>query len=462
MVTKSALVEQAYSLNKYEIDSVESYDALFESDNNGGAVTAGTSSIRTSLFTNRLFRSVVSETKKNRILRHHSKIMKMKKANLQRSSSSTSSATSTMGATSPSGTANTTTSATTISRSDGLNVAAVLSPPPKLVAALRHIYENAEGSSNVAGDSSTLRSLLESVMDYPAFKETEDSANWVVSSSVEYDEIAGGESSSTYALESLIAHLCEETTKESTSSSVSPTLEHGILIAILSFLMGYQGRAEGERKGEQKNHPKQQQQQQQDSDDPTTIPPLQVGAVLSLLDIEQDNSTDNPWSLDEELILYLGQAAAVYEERIEIQKARLLRRLEEDKRKAELKDKEDPEGVLSEKTGDMTPLPTSAPAPVETSGQSSGQATPAPTVTTPQPGETPLTPGTPDVIATEIRQEDIEASAAALSAAVFEQIVSAATGEESSSNDDEENEGTASFENNNNRVWHEKITTRGR
>ena len=51
--------------------------------------------------------------------------------------------------------------------------------------------------------------------------------------------------------------------------------------------------------------------------DPTAVPPLQVGAILSIMKPEENDK--NTWNLDPELLSFLGQAAAAYEERIEIQ-----------------------------------------------------------------------------------------------------------------------------------------------
>ena len=110
------------------------------------------------------------------------------------------------------------------------------------------------------------------------------------------------------------------------------------------------------------------------------------------------------------LLTYLGKAAAAYEERIDIQKARLLSRLEES---------QDPPHAFS--------------------------ATPEVATTS----ATPLGSSNDAIAASAIPDDSNEgqstdAAAAALSATVFEQIISAATGDETSSNEDAAGESSES------------------
>ncbi|KAL3924852.1 MAG: hypothetical protein SGILL_000792, partial [Bacillariaceae sp.] len=408
LVTKTALVEQAHALSKYEVDTLEKYDQLF-----GSSVNAkGGNLFGNRQYSKRLPRAV-ADTRKTRILRHHAKMLAAKRGNLRQSSSS-----------SP-------------------------TPLPQLVAGLRSVYESTEAGSSTSShdDSSTLRSLLKSVMEHPAFRDDEKrgaKSPHNVTTSIEgpaNEDSFGGNADNienhAYSLESLIGFLCAQAIGDGSasqssglpSSSPPETLEHGLMIAVLSVLMGYQAREEG-KEDEQKDDAAEDRRTPKTHDtdnDPVAVPPLQVGSILSLLKLEAEISVENSWALDDELVSYFGEAASVYEERIEIQKARLLRRLEAEKKKEDLLS---PQLASAEElVGDLSSRAAALPAEV-TEQASSSPVTPTPTIASPQPGDTPATPGTPDAVATEVRQEDIEASAAALSAAVFEQIVSSASGEE--------------------------------
>ena len=112
MVTKAALVEEAYSLSKHELDQLDKYDSVFGESQNAS-------------FSDRLL--ALEPDQKYRILHHHAKITAAKRAN----------------------------------KSLSLRVA----PSPQLVAALRHVYGGEE--------SHVLMSLLQSVMDHPVFSRDE-------------------------------------------------------------------------------------------------------------------------------------------------------------------------------------------------------------------------------------------------------------------------------------------------
>jgi hypothetical protein len=329
LVTKAALVEQAYALSKYELDQLSKYDAVFGEQQNA-------------CFSDRLV--PVGKDQKDRVLRHHAKILAAKR-----------------------GTAKST-----------------ISPSPQLVAALRHVYGE--------GESLVLRSLLQSVMDQPAFAKDEES--------LADDTSCSG----AYQLECLIANVSQ--------SEEDSTLLHGLLISVLSVVTGYEVR--------DANKALRAESEPESESDPTVVPPLQVGAILSVIKPEEDDKKS--WNLDSDLLSYLGQAAAAYEERIEIQKARLLARLDESKKQQQAPQQEHtPSTQLQTLSTPATPVSVASPVPAET----------------PQPAATPES--TPDAIAIPEdadAQEDVDASAAALSSAVFEQINAAATGDESSSNDD--------------------------
>ena len=279
LITKSALVEQAYGLSKFEVDHPSKYDEVFGESKNAcfaGPIVAMEAGI------------------KERILRHYRKISAAKFGNKLES----------------------------------------IAPSPELVSALRRVY---------GGDEShVLRSLLKSVMDHPVFSNQEG-----------YDDVSP---SSTFQMESLIAHVCGD----------NDTIP-GLLIAILSLLTGL--------------HPTEAKKPPEESE-PTPLPILQVGSLLSILRPEEENK--DVWGVDSEILVYLGQAAAAYEERTSLKKARLLKKLEQ------------PHDATLQADADLQP----------------------PTL---------------DVVA--IPDEDV--TDAAMSVAVLEHIVSAATGDESSSNEDQ-------------------------
>ena len=257
-----------------------------------------------------------------------------------------------------------------------------LSPSPQLVAALKRLVYG-------DGDSSVLMSLVQSVVDHPAFVKGNDD-----------DESSPDDNclELSHQIEALVANICENDTG-------SQRL-HGLLIAILSIVTGHEVNSDDS------------EEKSQEEIDPAVVSPLQVGSLLSVVMPEEDDK--NPWSLDPKLLLFLGQAAATYEERIEIQKARLMARLDSSKKEA-------PETPAIKS-------PLSSPPQQQEGSNSDLEPTPAgSTSATPQPAETPQLATTPDAYAIP---EDMNSAAAALSAAVFEQILSAATGEETSSNED--------------------------
>lgn len=101
---------------------------------------------------------------------------------------------------------------------------------------------------------------------------------------------------------------------------------HGLLLAALSVLTGCMMEDDTSHepdlsKGKTSNEPR----AFECTSNPDDIPVLQVGAILSLL--KQDDSCRGSFSLDQNILDYLQKASAVYEERIEIQKARLLTKI---------------------------------------------------------------------------------------------------------------------------------------
>ncbi|KAI2489760.1 HECT-domain (ubiquitin-transferase) [Fragilaria crotonensis] len=164
---------------------------------------------------------------------------------------------------------------------------AAATPPPQLVANLKSLY----GSD-----------LHKNVLHHKAF---------------DNDEIDNPKNDG--ILESIIGTVCRDV-----CDGLKEDALHGLLLAVLSVLTGLdhdgaevpdlsQGKAES--RAIERRH------------DPSDVPALQVGAILSLM---RSNVEKGPFSLDEKVLKYLGDAASAYEDRIDVQKARLLARAEQE------------------------------------------------------------------------------------------------------------------------------------
>lgn len=161
-------------------------------------------------------------------------------------------------------------------------------PPCQLVASLKRLF----GSD-----------LLKNVFRHTAFDADEPN-----------DRKAEGN------LEAIIGNVCRDFNDGNKKDDL-----HGLLLATLSVLTGsdHDGLEVpdlSEGKSESRAELAERHQ------DPRDIPPLQVGAIMSLLETDVEKG---PFSLDDKILTYLGRAASAYEERIEIQKARLLAKMEE-------------------------------------------------------------------------------------------------------------------------------------
>ncbi|VEU40597.1 unnamed protein product [Pseudo-nitzschia multistriata] len=304
---------------------------------------------------------------------------------------------------------------------DATNKASSSSPSPRLVAALRRIYGKSGVATAGSGEQqfpASFKSLLNYVMNHPAFYASEEKEATRAASSPAPAGCTSGKETE-YTLESLIAYLCKERSSMNTSQS-SATFEHGLLITILSVLVEYEARDEEDpASSKNKNQeastkpitPEQQGHHHDSTNDPAILAPLQVGSIMNMLEIDEEYEESNArsWLVDTNLISYLGEAAATYEDRIEIQKARLWKRLSIAKDSdAKKKDSMFSEGEIQEADDD---LPTSSPT------------TPAPvSVSSPQPVID--TPATPDGVSINA----IEGSSEVLSAAALEHMISAVTG----------------------------------
>mmetsp|Transcript_36487 Transcript_36487/g.88057 ORF Transcript_36487/g.88057 Transcript_36487/m.88057 type:complete len:5319 (+) Transcript_36487:189-16145(+) len=513
LVTRSALIEEAYGLAKYEIDNVQQYDDAFggppSGEDGGGGIGGGnnivansnsgskstpTTPAMSSSSTKKLFSSAspsslssshfendISDVQRNRILRHHKKILAAKKPASGLVSSNNNDGES---------------GSSYKNNSGGGGGSAT--PVPQLVTALRRIYDaraekkdgnnsvDKDGSDNVSSgvsSSPVLKTLLESVLGHPAFsKEVSESTTAaslahtsststgtgpatlvttddggdatdikptqgcdpkveVKTSSPDVDQGTNLNSETeefSFAVETLIGELCDQSTNSTKLDSTD--LEHGLLIAALSILTGYGTNDSGgfddyfvtnttvEKLSSQNDEASSSGKMIGDVDDPKVAPPLQVGSILSLLQTENSiSSKTTPFQLDSNAVSYLGKAASIYEERIEIQKARLMKRLE---------------GIDLENDGirieDNDQDPAFATPVADTLQQSPSGSSPV--VATPNPSGTPLDgSSTPDAIGTEAYRQsgmDRGPDAALSAAAVLENILAAAVEEGLSSADD--------------------------
>jgi hypothetical protein len=347
-------VEQAFALSVHDVDTVEKYDSEMASQSESASSVAADetvadatsfttpaksptcSAIATQTLT---FSTGMDAVTRERVLRHQAKL-----------GTANTGGTSTLDKSNT----NTTTPPVTAANSGAVNA----TPPSALVAALRQIYDtDPKGKGN-----SHVRQLLERVTNHTVFCDaksptintsaasTEAQAAMAVSfsSSSTQEQFLSEAAGPTWQanLESLIANLAKmnhDMENNSGDNDDNGDILQGLLIAVMGVLTGGDQQEATHEDGQQqmrhltKRGNKAQQQQQKrteysadsEPDDPVQ-PFMQIASALSLLPCGSDGDGDgdsNPFDLDASLLQYFGQAAAVYEERLEIQKSRLLARL---------------------------------------------------------------------------------------------------------------------------------------
>ena len=373
-MTRSALVEEAHSLGTNEIDTAEKYlySPLDGSGLSGGsagntgnndAARLGDRSSDDNAGGNRPTSdqddkraNAVAKTKKDtnvpnedfreRVLRHYGRIESEKRG--------------------------------PTSHSTG-----IAKPPPQLVAALRKVYRDETKAKQ------HLPALLRSVMDHVVFSGDTDGGGMSLSSSLRLlsgqtlqkqteqndrgDTVGSGQSTAANAggagvqhteanLEVIIGNLCSglDEGDESIQGSLVAILSV-LCVSILGSVSPSTSAADGNDDTERQNR---HQPDEVDEDEPSTTsteameekakarspaqettssfsaetiengaPLLQVGAVLSLLSVS-GQTQDGPFRLDEDLLDYFSKAASTYEERIVIQKAHLLDKMQAEAVKA--------------------------------------------------------------------------------------------------------------------------------
>lgn len=254
-----------------------------------------------------------------------------------------------------------------------------VSPPPNLIAALRHVFDvNSTNQTSkepalpsgavkvkvdtkvpiIGRDSGSglsrfeLRHLLQSITCHPIF--TTIVASPAVAVAAKHEHVASAITSSInfdeqqVNLEKLIMNVAKQLTSNSEEIDKETSLQ-GLMIAVLSLLTtsqsGFTVNSSTADVAENKS-PTTKAVERQDND----LPPqsmLQVGALLSLLPLESistpctvTSSTESAVIVDTlsadsashrlnpELLDYFASAAEVYQERLEIRKARRLARLQ--------------------------------------------------------------------------------------------------------------------------------------
>lgn len=290
-------------------------------------------------------------------------------------------------------------------------------PPSQLVASLQKLY----GAD-----------LLKNVLQHKAFQDDDD------------DLLSCDGNKSDGNLEAIIGNICRDITDGEDQDAL-----HGLLLATLSVLTGsteHDGAEEPDLSGG-KTEIKQTQTRtagnKERRQDPSDMPALQVGAIMSLM---RPAVEKGPFSLDDKILKYLGEAASVYEERIEIQKARLLSRMQQEEAKEVSDDDEDEEGeeAAEESDGedDDVTIPIVPLAPIDDTGESNA-------VIVEDDDDDDFEPEEEDDEDLEALEEDddeededddddedddlgLPGVDTALSAAVFDQIISAVAGDDMS------------------------------
>jgi hypothetical protein len=371
LITKSALIEQAFALSQYDIDSLSKYDEQYLK------ISQQDSPQRRSNTETRK----VDALQKERIFHYHTQVLASKvPAHSQSNSvpiiSSSRETDSSLNISSASTVDKP--SAVPSSTSNAINVA----PPPSLVAALRRVFdgkgvdqstEEPALASELAKlnidtklaitrkDSGSvscrfeLRNLLQAISNHPIFISSVATSSDTVAA--QQDHVATGAKinfdDEQINLEKVIMNATKQLTSNSEEGSTETSLQ-GLLITILSLLTtsqsGFNVRTittNDQKKEELLGDPKSPGPnvvERQDTDLPVQLT-LQVGALLSLLPLESTLSscTSSPGSnatadteatdsaslrLNPELLDYFASAAVVYQERWEIRKARRLARVQ--------------------------------------------------------------------------------------------------------------------------------------
>ena len=365
LITKSALIEQAFALSQYDIDSLSKYDAQYlkihEQDPQRRRSNNETRK--------------VDALQKERIFHYQTHVLATKGPANNYSQSNSAPIIGSSHETDPS-TMNAPTSTVPPLTSNAISVA----PPPNLVASLRRVFDGKtidQGIEEPALSSEPvklmvdtkvpvtrkdsgslpsrfeLRHLLQAIANHPIFTTSVASSAVAVAEKQDHSATATtiNYDDEHINLEKLIMTVTKQQVSNSEESDKETSLQ-GLLIVILSLLTKSQSGFSISAMGDdvkrefiaETEAPRPKVEERQDTD----LPPqsmLQVGALLSLLPLESSStastsSTGNnsiietvdtdseSHRLNPEMLDYFASAAAIYQERWEIRKARRLARMQ--------------------------------------------------------------------------------------------------------------------------------------
>lgn len=320
VITKNSLIEQAFALGVYEIDSIEKYDEAYLPDN--------TAKLSSRLDTNSSNEAlvIVDSLTKERIINYQGKLLSEKQKRLS----------------SPENMYKTTNaSGNQKSSMQGVSVGGASG----LVAALRNVFEeplhNVSSESHAScGASFEMRQLLQSVSSHPIFLLAgagNNNIGWM-------DEASSMSLQHKFKLQLKLEQYLLQLSKFSDRDK--DEYLQGLIITIL-FLVTCDEHALSHKNvddskktdTDDKYHATSFSQKLRDLEDLDALQlELQVGAILHLMPIGNANEPemipsinakkDYWYHLDPTLLSYFGESASVFEERLEIQKARMLARIQ--------------------------------------------------------------------------------------------------------------------------------------
>ena len=273
LVTRSALVEQAFSLGQSDIDSVTKYAAVFRKE---------------------------KEAQHNASTRRADAVSKERIYNYQAKQNSVKRQATAAAA------KNTTTSILEIADDDDDDdidddeKTEMACPVVSVTAALTRVFETMSEE-----DEMDLKALIRKVTSHSVLQNLKHDGVW----------------------EAQVQEMVLQAAKSSNNNNNGSSDDKAWLICILAILMGQLA------PGDQVSDPKSAQRpqpEQQDVESTTLMSDpfraLQLGSVLSLLETDSRDE-DSSFLLETDVLDYFQQASSVYEERMELQKARLLARL---------------------------------------------------------------------------------------------------------------------------------------
>ena len=366
MITKSALIDQAFSLSQYDIDSLSKYDEQY---------------LKISELDLQKRRSVVETRKvdalqKERIFQYQTQVLASKVPALtgsQSHSATTIDSSHDTESISKVSVAQTANKPDVVARSTSNSLCAT--PPPNLVAALRRVFDGQElalpseptqlkvdakipitRSDSGSGLSRfELRNLLQAISNHPVFTTSITSPAVAVATKQEHATTTPSikVDEQQVNLEKLLMNVTRQLTSNCEETDNETSLQ-GLLIAIISLLTTSQSgfnvsnsAIDDQKKREfleETKSPAPKIVERQENDLPQQAM-LQVGALLSLLPLEAIStphkpSTESPSIVDTvaadsashrlnpELLDYFASVAVIYQERWEIRKARRLARIQ--------------------------------------------------------------------------------------------------------------------------------------